>query len=83
MILRDNQISDISPLAGLMSLETLDLRGNPLNEEAYSVYLPLIQENNPGIGLLYDPIPEPGTLGVLALGALILSRRKKRRNWPK
>jgi len=61
----------------LTSLLVLDLRGNPLNEEAYSIYLPLIRENNPGIHLYYDPVPEPGVLLILALGAAGLRFRRK------
>ena len=51
-----NQISDISALSGLMNLTSLVLRYNPLNADAYCIYLPLIEENNPGIGLYYDPL---------------------------
>jgi Leucine-rich repeat (LRR) protein len=75
--LANNRIADISALAGLTSLLVLDLRGNPLNEEAYSIYLPLIRENNPGIHLYYDPVPEPGVLLILALGAAGLRFRRK------
>jgi parallel beta-helix repeat protein len=50
-----NQISDISALAAHTQLEYLLLDTNPLNADAYCVYLPLIIENNPGIGLFYDP----------------------------
>ncbi len=55
--LGDNQISDISPISGLTNLSHLDLRINPLNAEAYDTYIPLIQDNNPGIELLYGPYP--------------------------
>ena len=46
-----NQISDISALSGLTNLSYLDLRNNPLNVEAYCIYLPLIEDNNPGTNL--------------------------------
>jgi hypothetical protein len=36
----------------------LYLEGNPLNIEAYCTYLPLIEENNPGIHLDYDSISD-------------------------
>jgi hypothetical protein len=31
------------------------LQSNPLSAEAYCIYLPMIQNNNPGINLTYDP----------------------------
>ena len=52
-----NQISDISALSGLTNLTNLDLYENPLNLEAYCTYLPLIEDNNPGINPYYDPFP--------------------------
>jgi hypothetical protein len=39
-----------------MNLTSLVLRYNPLNADAYCMYLPLIEENNPGIDLYYDPL---------------------------
>ncbi len=51
-----NQISDISALAGKTNLRLLLLYENPLNCEAYNL-LPLIEENNPGIFIGYDPNP--------------------------
>ncbi|MHC4533078.1 MAG: leucine-rich repeat domain-containing protein [Planctomycetota bacterium] len=60
-----NQISDISALAGLMNLFNLDLRGNPLNQEACDIYIPQIIENNPNIELYYDEcLPSPNTIYV-------------------
>jgi len=55
LFLQNNQISDISGVSELTKLQKLDLRGNPLNSEAYSIYIPRILQNNPGIELLYDP----------------------------
>jgi beta propeller repeat protein len=52
--LSNNHISDISPLVRLTNLSHLDLRDNPLNPEACSVHLSRIQENNPGITILYS-----------------------------
>ncbi len=54
----NNAISDLSPLASLVWLQALDLRGNPLSQQAYSVHIPLIVANNAGIDLKYDP-PDP------------------------
>lgn len=59
--LSHNQISDITPLAGLANLMNLFLHNNPLNALAYCVYLPLIEDNNPGIVPYYDPNPNPLT----------------------
>jgi len=54
-----NQISDISALSGLTNLQLrqLSLNYNPLDCPAYNIYIPMIETNNPGIGILYDPIP--------------------------
>ncbi len=53
--LDDNHIVDIFPLTGLTNLRILDLRSNPLNQDACDTYIPHILENNPGIDLKYDP----------------------------
>jgi len=53
----DNQISDIGSLAGLTNLLDLLLFNNPLNCPAYDIYIPMIETNNPGIYLTYDPRP--------------------------
>ena len=53
--LRDNQIGDISPLSELTNLQQLYLNGNPLNLDAYDIYIPQIADNNPGIAITYDP----------------------------
>jgi len=50
-----NQISDIAALTDLTSLKILDLRQNPLNQDAYSIDIPQIRANNPGINLKHDP----------------------------
>jgi len=78
--LPDNLIEDISPLLTLAAegrLYYLDLRGNPLNEEAYTTHLPFIEANNPDATILYDPVPEPLVLSTMLMGALMLLRRKK------
>lgn len=59
LYLGDNQISDISALSGLTNLWSLNLEANPLNEDAYNIYIPQIRENNPGIKLHYDPYEPP------------------------
>jgi hypothetical protein len=60
--LYSNQISEISFLSELTSLASLYLYGNPLNPAAYCLYLPLIEDNNPGIDLRYSPNPNPTLL---------------------
>jgi len=49
----NNQISDISALSNLTSLEQLKLFENPLNADAYNIYIPLIQSY--GTNVYYDP----------------------------
>lgn len=49
-----NDISDISPLAALTNLTLVDLCDNPLNNDAYSVYIPQIIANNPDVELTYS-----------------------------
>ena len=57
--LQNNQINDISPLSDLRKLKKLNLLDNPLDESAYSTYIPMIEANNPGIELRYDPQTTP------------------------
>ena len=71
-----NQISDIGILSE-MHISTLDLRGNPLDDTAYNIYLPQIITNNPGIEIYYDPVPEPGTVFLLGVGCLVFRRRRR------
>lgn len=52
--LNNNHISDISALLAMTNLITLDLRGNPLNQDAYDIYLPIIANRNPWPSLHYD-----------------------------
>ncbi len=54
LCLHRNFITDVSPLTSLTSLQWLDLRALPLNRDAYDVYIPQIEANNPGITLLHD-----------------------------
>jgi len=54
LILEGNLISDISPLLNLTSLSHLNLGENPLNEDAYEIYIPQIAANNPGIYILHE-----------------------------
>jgi hypothetical protein len=77
--LSNNQVSDISSLSNLSNLTYLNLLNNPLNIDAYNIYLPQIISNNPGIKIYYDPIPEPTTLSLLALGSLATFYRRKRK----
>jgi len=56
--LDNNQIIDISAVSGLTDLTWLLLEENWLNCPAYDIYIPMIETNNPGINLDYDPRPE-------------------------
>jgi Leucine-rich repeat (LRR) protein len=53
--LQNNLVSDISALSGLMNLGVLWMTTNPLSNESYCTFLPLIEANNPGINMTYDP----------------------------
>jgi len=57
LLLANNQISDISDLSSRTNLYQLNLTQNPLNCPAYDVHIPLMETNNPGIYLTYDPRP--------------------------
>jgi predicted phosphodiesterase len=60
LYLDDNMINDIWPLTKLKNLTTLHLKNNPLDRAAYCEYLLMINANNPGINLAYEPNPNPG-----------------------
>ena len=49
------QVADIETLTGLSNLTSLCLYSTLLNEATYQSHIPLIQQNNPGILLQYDP----------------------------
>ena len=58
--LNDNQITDISALGDNPAIrgggwQRLKLWRNPLNDEAYSVHIPALQER--GVAVLFDPKP--------------------------
>jgi Leucine-rich repeat (LRR) protein len=57
LYLHYNNISDIGPLSRLKNLRFLYLYSNPLDFDAYLTFIPLITENNPGVDILYDPLP--------------------------
>ena len=57
--LNDNNISDLEPLTSLHSLQKLTLQNNPLNKRAYSVVIPKIRKNNPGITIYHDKTLTP------------------------
>ena len=59
--LSNNQISDISPLvhnSGIGKGDGVDLRKNPLNDEAHDVHIPALIER--GVKVLFDSKPEEG-----------------------
>jgi internalin A len=55
--LQDNEIADVWPLTALGQLTSLNLSRNPIDEHTYSNVLPVIEANNPGVDLVYDPSP--------------------------
>lgn len=52
-----NAISDISALSEHTALRQLYLWGNPMDQASYCVYLPVIQDHNPGAAIYYDANP--------------------------
>ena len=51
--LSNNRISDIRPIAENEDIRGgIDLRGNPLNDEAYEVHIPALLRR--GVEVLYD-----------------------------
>ncbi len=52
-----NYLNEISALSQMDNLTILWLQYNPLNTAAYCTYIPLIQSNNPGIWIEFDPNP--------------------------
>jgi internalin A len=55
--LSNNFIEDISALTSLQRLDLLDLLYNLLDEDAYVYNLQIIEANNPGMEIYYDPCP--------------------------
>jgi len=58
LFLENNQISDISPLvnnSGIGKGDEVNLRGNPLNDEAHEVHIPALQKR--GVKILFNPKP--------------------------
>jgi hypothetical protein len=52
--LHRNDVSDLSPLEALTCLKELDLRLNPLARDAWTIHIPQIIANNPGLQIWYD-----------------------------
>jgi len=55
LYLRYNEIGDISPLVnnpGIGQGDEVDLRDNPLNDEAYNSHIPALRER--GVDVLFD-----------------------------
>jgi hypothetical protein len=65
LVLSLTEVNDISPLLSMKSLQHLDLRECPLSREAYDIYIPQIQANNPGAEIRYDP-PRQYTVDISA-----------------
>ena len=58
--LRDNKIADISPLVnnkGISGSDKVDLRENPLNDEAYDIHIPALETRL--VRLLFSPKESP------------------------
>ena len=73
LILYDNSITDVSPLADLPRLRLLDLRRNPLSAESLTTHVPALVRRGVGVVLhdVHGDTPETATplgLGDKALG---------------
>jgi hypothetical protein len=76
-----NEITDISSLvaSNLSMPGSWDLRGNPLNQQAYEIYIPQLLAAYPfEMVIAYGPVPEPGTLVLIAVGLLFGVVRRRR-----
>jgi autotransporter-associated beta strand protein len=74
--LQYNQISDISPLVDLNWLFSLEIWGNPLDQASVNTYIPQMLAANSRLHVFYFPVPEPGTLAMLALPLAVLAIRR-------
>jgi hypothetical protein len=75
-----SNIHDISGLDELSTLVNVEIRGDPLDKQAYDIDIPLIKANNPRLGVFsYDPIPEPSCFFYVfaSFGLAILLKGKK------
>ena len=75
LILYDNSITDVSPLADLPRLRLLDLRRNPLSAESLTTHVPALVRRGVGVVLhdVHGDTPETATplgLGDKALGII-------------
>jgi len=55
---QNNHVVDVSPLISMTILTNMNLLENPLNCMAYCLFLPMIESSNPGVELIYDPVPD-------------------------
>ena len=81
LILYDNSITDVSPLADLPRLRLLDLRRNPLSAESLTTHVPALVRRGVGVVLhdVHGDTPETATplgLGDKALGIINPSYEK-------
>ncbi len=75
LLISDNLISNISPLADMINLTELSLQINDLDIAAYSIFLPRIEANNPGISLWYDLPNDWNAADYVAAGRVFLFDR--------
>ena len=68
LILHDNSIADIAPVADLPRLKLLDLRRNPLNSESLNTHVPALRNRGVGVVLHDNHGDAPDTATLLRLG---------------
>ncbi len=74
LILTDTNVEDISILLSLPNLRSVYLMGNPLNQDAYDIYIPELEQRGVWVGV---SVPEPITLALFGIGGLLLRSRKR------
>jgi Leucine-rich repeat (LRR) protein len=74
----DNHVSNIEPISQDHISGLLGLLSNPLDANAYNLYIPLLMQNNPTLSIAYDPTPEISTKYLFAIPTLFTAFLNRR-----